>query len=128
MAVSNNCNQYRSYLGYGQVVTSNDPADQQSALANLDQVPYANGTGKSTLLPLQFNRDRVLYVANYDRRSGDLPEQRSQLWLGDRDHRRFEGLHHGPARDVLVLAWAVNNREPAGSRFSFEASLSKKCF
>ncbi|HEY1903114.1 MAG TPA: carboxypeptidase regulatory-like domain-containing protein [Terracidiphilus sp.] len=47
-----NCNQYRSYLGYGQVVTSNKPADQQSALGNLDQIPYATGSGKSTQLPL----------------------------------------------------------------------------
>jgi hypothetical protein len=47
-----NCNQYRSYLGYGQVVTSADPADQQSALGNLDQVPFSTGTGKATQLPL----------------------------------------------------------------------------
>lgn len=50
---SNNCGQYRSYLGYGEVVTSNNPVDQQSALANLDEIPTANGTGKSTKLPLQ---------------------------------------------------------------------------
>ena len=57
----NNCNQYRSYLGYGEVVTSNDPADQQSALANLDQVPFSNGTGKATQLPLNAStRPRVL--------------------------------------------------------------------
>jgi len=48
----NNCNEFRSYLGYGQVVTSNDPADQQSALANLDQVPFTSATGKSAQLPL----------------------------------------------------------------------------
>jgi hypothetical protein len=47
-----NCNQYRSYLGYGQVVTSNNPADQQSALRNLDQIPFSTGSGKSTTLPL----------------------------------------------------------------------------
>jgi hypothetical protein len=46
----NNCNFYRSYLGYGQVVTSNNPTDQQSALGNLDQVPFSTGTGKSTQL------------------------------------------------------------------------------
>ena len=45
-----NCSKFRSYLGYGQVVTSNDPTDQQTALANLDQVPYATGSGKSTVL------------------------------------------------------------------------------
>ena len=43
----NNCGTYRGYLGYGQVVTSNDPSDQQSALSNLDQVPYASGSGRS---------------------------------------------------------------------------------
>jgi hypothetical protein len=48
----NNCNAYRSYLGYGEVVTSNDPGDQQSALGNLDQVPFSTGTGKATRLPL----------------------------------------------------------------------------
>ena len=46
------CNQYRSYLGYGQVVTANNQVDQQSALGNLDQVPFSTGTGKSTQLPL----------------------------------------------------------------------------
>ena len=49
----NNCNVYRSYLGYGQVVTSNNSVDQQSALGNLDQIPFSTGTGKSTQLPLE---------------------------------------------------------------------------
>ena len=49
----NNCNQFRSYLGYGQVVTSKDPGDQQSALANLDQVPFSTGSGKGTQIPLK---------------------------------------------------------------------------
>jgi hypothetical protein len=49
----NNCSTFRSFLGYGQVVTSNDPGDQQSALTNLDQVPFASSTGKGTLLPLK---------------------------------------------------------------------------
>jgi hypothetical protein len=53
---SNNCGQYRSYLGYGEIVTSDNPVDQQSALANLDELPTANGTGKSTLLPLQLQQ------------------------------------------------------------------------
>jgi len=46
----NNCGIYRGYLGYGQVVASNDPVDQASALANLDQVPFATGTGKGVVL------------------------------------------------------------------------------
>ncbi len=49
---SNNCNAYRGYLGYGQIVTSNNPTDQQAALVNLDQIPFATGTGKGTRLPL----------------------------------------------------------------------------
>ena len=44
------------YVNYGQIVTSNSATDQQSALANLDQLPYSNGTGKNlsipTLIPL----------------------------------------------------------------------------
>jgi hypothetical protein len=47
-----NCNEFRSFLGYGQIVTSADPGDQQTARTNLDQVPYSSGTGKGTLLPL----------------------------------------------------------------------------
>ena len=54
-----NCNQYRSYLGYGQVVTSNSSVDQQSALTNLDQVPYATGSGKSTQLPLTLSLSQL---------------------------------------------------------------------
>ena len=46
----NNCNAYRTYLGYGQVVTANNTTDQQSALTNLDQVPFTTGTGKTTQL------------------------------------------------------------------------------
>ena len=61
-------NVYRSYLGYGQVVTSNDRTDQQTALANLDQVPFATGSGKSTLLSPKLSNGQSyctpnLYVA-----------------------------------------------------------------
>jgi hypothetical protein len=49
----NNCSTYRSFLGYGQVVTSSDPGDQQTALTNLDQVPVSSGTGRGELLPLK---------------------------------------------------------------------------
>jgi hypothetical protein len=65
----NNSSQFRSYLGYGQVVTSNDPADQQSALGNLDQIPFATGSGKSTMLSPKLSNGQSccnpnLYVAN----------------------------------------------------------------
>jgi hypothetical protein len=64
----NNCNQFRSYLGYGQIVTSNDPVDQQSAMGNLDQVPFATGSGKTTLLSPKLSNGQSycnpnLYVA-----------------------------------------------------------------
>jgi hypothetical protein len=36
---------------YGEVVTGNDPVDQQSALVDLDQLPYHNGSGRSTTIP-----------------------------------------------------------------------------
>jgi hypothetical protein len=51
----NNCGTFRSFLGYGQIVTSADPGDQQSARANLDQIPFSSGTGKGTQLPLSLN-------------------------------------------------------------------------
>jgi hypothetical protein len=49
----NNCSpgQYY-YVNYGQIVTSNNPVDQQSALANLDEPPYSNGTGVGLTVPL----------------------------------------------------------------------------
>ena len=53
------------YVNYGQVVTSNNPVDQQSALANLDQLPYSTGSGKSTSIPLQIPVDTRTCVAVY---------------------------------------------------------------
>jgi hypothetical protein len=47
----NNCYPGDVYLNYGQIATSNQPSDQQSALANLDQLPYSTGTGKSMRIP-----------------------------------------------------------------------------
>jgi len=46
---NNNC--VYQYVNYGQIVTANNPTDQQSALTNLDQLPYHNGTGKGTTIP-----------------------------------------------------------------------------
>jgi hypothetical protein len=50
-----NCQE--DYVNYGQIATTNNPADQQSALANLDQKPsnYASGTGKATTIPITAN-------------------------------------------------------------------------
>jgi hypothetical protein len=39
------------YVNYGQIATSNSQGDQQSALANLDQKPVFNGSGKNTTIP-----------------------------------------------------------------------------
>ncbi|MDE3061764.1 MAG: carboxypeptidase regulatory-like domain-containing protein [Acidobacteriota bacterium] len=46
-----NCTPGSVFINYGQIVTSPDPADQQSALNNLDQLPYSTGSGKSRQLP-----------------------------------------------------------------------------
>lgn len=49
-----NCfNPQAYYVNYGQIVTSNNPVDQQSALANLDQIPYSTGSGASLKIPTQ---------------------------------------------------------------------------
>jgi len=45
----NNC--ANEYVNYGQIVTSNLATDQQSALTDLDQLPYHNGSGRSTSIP-----------------------------------------------------------------------------
>ena len=41
----NNC--ALGYVNYGQIVTSSSAVDQQSALHNLDQIPFTTGSGKS---------------------------------------------------------------------------------
>ncbi len=47
-----NCfNPQAYYVNYGQIVSSPLPADQQSTLANLDQLPYSTGAGKSLSIP-----------------------------------------------------------------------------
>lgn len=40
------------YVNYGQVATGSSTTDQQSALTNLDQMPYHNGHGRTTTIPL----------------------------------------------------------------------------
>ena len=45
----NNC--ALGYLQYGEIAASPATADQQSALTNLDQLPYHTGTGKSIAIP-----------------------------------------------------------------------------
>jgi hypothetical protein len=39
------------YLNYGEIATSNLPADQQSAQNNIYQVPIVNGSGRGTSVP-----------------------------------------------------------------------------
>ena len=51
IAAGNNCSSSNYYVNYGQIVTSNSAGDQQSALANLDQLPVHNGSGKTTTIP-----------------------------------------------------------------------------
>jgi hypothetical protein len=47
----NNCPLNSNFLQFGQIVTANDTVDQQSALHNLDQLPYFTGTGKGIQIP-----------------------------------------------------------------------------
>jgi hypothetical protein len=61
VSAGNNCSPGEYYyVNYGQIVTGNAAADQQSALANLDQLPYHNGTGKSTSIPIILPTNTVL--------------------------------------------------------------------
>jgi hypothetical protein len=47
----NNCSPDSYYVNYGQIVTGVGGGNQSSALTNLDQLPYHNGTGKGTTIP-----------------------------------------------------------------------------
>jgi hypothetical protein len=49
----NNCTS--DYVNYGQIATTNDSADQQSAKANLDKLPAYNGTGSGITIPVTSN-------------------------------------------------------------------------
>ena len=51
IAEGNNCSPSEYYVNYGQIVTSSNAADQASSLTKLDQLPYHNGSGKSTSIP-----------------------------------------------------------------------------
>jgi hypothetical protein len=52
-AAGNNCSPGTYYyVNYGQIVTGNNSNDQQSALANLDELPYSTGSGKGLTVPL----------------------------------------------------------------------------
>jgi hypothetical protein len=53
----NNC--VLQYVNYGQIVTSNNSTDQQSALANLDQIPQHNGIGKGLTIPTTIGVNQV---------------------------------------------------------------------
>lgn len=47
-----NCTPGGYYINYGQIVTGNNPTDQQSTKNNLDQIPYVTGSGNSIRSPL----------------------------------------------------------------------------
>ncbi len=47
----NNCTPGTVFVNYGQIATSANPVDQQTAKSNLDQLPYSTGSGKGTQLP-----------------------------------------------------------------------------
>jgi hypothetical protein len=52
IAAGHNCSPSEYYVNYGQIVTSNNQMDQQSALTNLDQKPITSGSGSGTIIPL----------------------------------------------------------------------------
>jgi len=51
ISAGNNCDPSNYYVNYGQIVASANPVDQQSALHNLDQVPYTTGSGRGIQAP-----------------------------------------------------------------------------
>ncbi len=53
IVAGNNCSPSEYFVNYGQIVTSSNATDQQSAKTNLDQIPYVNGTGKGITIPTQ---------------------------------------------------------------------------
>ncbi|WP_263358104.1 TonB-dependent receptor [Acidicapsa ligni] len=46
-----NCSTSEYFVNFGQIVTSNSSVDQQSSKTNLDQLPFANGSGRGTTIP-----------------------------------------------------------------------------
>ena len=67
----NNCPLNSDFLQFGQIVTSPLAVDQQSALHNLDQLPYYTGTGKSIQIPTSIplgamNAQGVMPCSSFD--------------------------------------------------------------
>jgi len=52
------------YVNYGQIVTSPNPADQQSARTNLDQLPYTTGSGKGLSIPTVIPTGQLTCIAS----------------------------------------------------------------
>ncbi len=61
-AGKNNCT--ADYVNYGQIATTNNSADQATAIAALDRIPQATGTGQSTTIPLSSNGANFGSVTN----------------------------------------------------------------
>jgi hypothetical protein len=71
----NNC--AADYVNYGQIVTSNNTVDQQSAKANLDQLPQVNGTGKGITVPLTLANGSINNGANFGSVTGTIGGSRA---------------------------------------------------
>jgi hypothetical protein len=65
------------YVNYGQIATGNSAADQQSALANLDQKPQAIGSGNSTQIPLKLANGAVNNGASFGSITGTIGGNRA---------------------------------------------------
>lgn len=61
------------YVNYGQIVTSNQATDQQSALSNLDQLPYSTGSGKTLQIPTETPLNQGTCVTPYNVNSNGCP-------------------------------------------------------
>jgi hypothetical protein len=70
----NNCEPGKYYyVNYGQIVTSNNPVDQQTTKANLDQIPYTTGSGKGTSIPTLIPLNTRTCVAAYSVSANGCP-------------------------------------------------------
>ncbi|MGA8938272.1 MAG: carboxypeptidase regulatory-like domain-containing protein [Acidobacteriaceae bacterium] len=65
------------YVNYGQIATSNSTVDQQSALADLDQLPVHTGSGKTTQIPLQLPNGNPNNGANFGSVTGTIGGNRA---------------------------------------------------
>ena len=106
----NNCSPSEYFVNYGQIVTGIGGTNQQSALTNLDQLPYHNGTRQGHHDPDgPSSRGWVVRDGDGHRR---LPEQRSELRFGYGCDRQQPHHHHGTESAVLITIPKTTKGQP----------------